>query len=297
MNAKKIVFLVALVTVILCFVACVQDDTPAISSSESDDSGLLNSADDRSFSEKTTLSDDAMDGDDGMPVGDGVVSDDFVYQKDAIGCQDVGYLIFARDVATSNATKKYIRDEVAVSEILSLWNGVSLKKYEGSIKPSSSLSIYGASGDFSFSVGDDYIVFQGQNYELPSNFKDQLLKLCNDVDGMEVAANSVSKLTFYNRTTGKKKILTDSDVILSVLDFVEGGYDMRDRLETYNEDTKMLFVIESEEINYQTGMPYCAVYREDGTLIVDKRCYPVSTDFYDRLRALYLDLEVDEVSF
>ena len=297
MNAKKLYLLIMLMLVVLCFAACTTDPEPNTSSSKPENKGTISSTDGHYSSENTTFSDATINDENKSSITQENVTENSDYPKDDLNYQITGDLIVVRNVATSNATKKYIQDEVTVNKILDLWNGVSLKKFKGEIKPSSSLAVYSIKNDISFSVGAKHIVFQGQNFELPSNFKNQLLKLFDDAVGKEVSANSVSKLTIYNRTTGKKKILTDNNVIIGVFGFIDSGYKKEDRLETYDENTKMLFVIESEEINYQTGMPYCAVYREDGTLIVDKRCYHVSTEFYDQLKALYNNLESEEKDF
>lgn len=297
MYTKKFILPVVLIFTVLSFVACTAKSVPKAPSSKPKNEGQINSTNSTFSSGETTFSDDTINDENQSNITQDNVTENSDYPKDYLNYQNTGNLVFVRNVGTSNATKKYIQDEITVDKILDLWNSVSLKEFKGEIKPSSSLAVYSTNNDFSFSVGEKHIMFQGQNFELPSNFKNQLLKLFDDAAGKEVSANSVSKLTIYNRTTGKKKILTDNNVILDVFDFIDSGYKKEDRLETYDENIKMLFVIESEEINYQTGMPYCAVYREDGTLIVDKRCYHVSTEFYDRLRALYLDLEVDEVSF
>lgn len=297
MYAKKIVLSLMLVFVIFCLAACTANLSSNEPSLESKKEEQISSTNNPNSLDGAATSDNVINDNTNKNTIQKDKIDDSVRKTNNLSYKETGPLFFVRNAGTTNATKKYIQDKATVNKILNLWNGISLKKYkrnQAEIKPGySSLVIYSSKGDFSFSVGS-YIGFQGQYFETPSNFENQLLKLCDEAEGKEISARSVTQLTIYNRSIDKKKIITDQKAILDIFKFVNHGYDDSQWLASYNENAKVLFAIESEEIIYTTGRPYCVVYRDDGTITIDKRCYSVPSNFYEQLKTLYNNLEYEE---
>ena len=295
MDTKKIVLSFILVFVVFCLAACRTNLSTNETSPESKKEEQISSTNSVNSLVTTEASDKTIN-DDTTDEKSTIIKDKIdvsVHKANNLNYKKTGPLFFVQNAGTTDATKKYIQDEATVNKILNLWNGISLKKYKRSpaeCKPGySSLVIYSSKGDFSFSVGS-YIVFQGQYFETPSNFENQLLKLCNEAEGKEISARSVTQLTIHNSSIDKKKIVTDQKVILDIFKFVNNGYDEDQWLASYNKNAKVLFVIQSDEIIYTTGRPYHVVYRDDGTITIDKRCYHANTEFYEQLKKLYNNL-------